>query len=119
MAQTSPRCSPLSADSFLPAALELVRPCPARSEYIELCFSTSEGPFQWCFPAPPRDREEPGGPLALAIGPYGVQAHRVDAEGGLGATLRPCTALPMILTGADVRIASRLVTTGRTRGAAG
>jgi hypothetical protein len=36
---------PSGGEPFLPATLEGVRRCPARSEYVELCFSTPEGPW--------------------------------------------------------------------------
>ncbi|MWA03543.1 hypothetical protein F8568_024800 [Actinomadura sp. LD22] len=124
MTQAPLRCGPRPADAFrpadalLPAALDLVRPCPARADFIELCFTTPEGPFQWCFSDPARDEEpveEHGdGPLALAIGPYGVQAHHVRGGGpALGPAIQPGAALPMILAGAEVLIMSRLVTANR------
>ena len=95
-------------EPFLPATLEGVRRCPARSGYVELCFTTPEGPWQWCFPEPPRRRRRPAGPLALTMGPYGAQAHLVR-DAGLGPALPSSSALPMILAGADVRVARRLV----------
>jgi len=111
MALTSSLPGPLLKEPFLPATLELVRRCPARPEYVELCFVTSEGSLKWCFPEPPRRRgRSAGGPLALVLGPYGVQAHRVG-ETSLGTALQSSSALPMILAGAEVHVACRLVAT--------
>ena len=45
----------ISRDSeFLSATLESLRRCPARGEYVELCFTTAEGEWSWCFPEPAR-----------------------------------------------------------------
>ena len=97
--------------AFLPATLGGVRRCPARSGYVELCFSTPDGPWQWCFPAPPRRRRRRAGSLALTMGPYGVQAHLVrDAR--LGPALPSSSALPMIMAGSDIRVARSLVSAG-------
>jgi hypothetical protein len=99
------------AEPLLPATLDRVRRCPARSGYVELCFTTPEGSWNWCFPKPSRRRKRPTGPLALTIGPYGVQA-RLIREGGLGPALLSSSALPMILAEADVYVAHRLVSAG-------
>ena len=101
----------LLEEAFLPATLEGVRRCPARSGYVELCFTTPEGPWQWCFPAPPRRRRRRVGSLALTMGAYGVQAHLVR-DAGLGPALPSSAALPMILVGADIRVARGLVSAG-------
>ena len=114
MTQASCFAGPSLEEPFLPATLERVCRCPARSGYIELCFTTSEGSWKWCFPEPPRRRKPPAGPLALTVGPYGVQAHLVR-EGGLGPALPSSSALPMIMTGADVSVARRLVSAGGPR----
>jgi hypothetical protein len=98
---------------FLSATLESMRRCPARQEYIELCFSTEEGPWSWCFPEPTRRLRRRPSPVALTLGPYGVLARRVDAGGEFGAALEASAALPMILAGADVVVARYLVTAGR------
>ncbi len=98
-------------EAFLPATLEAVRPCAARPEYVELCFSTPEGAWNWCFPRPPRRRRRPGGPIALRPGPYGVHAYRLG-EDGPGDALEISAALPMIRAGADVYVARGLVVTG-------
>lgn len=95
-------------EAFLPARLELVRPCAARPEYVELCFTTPEGAFNWCFRRPPRRRKRPGGPIALRSGPYGVHAYLLD-EDGLGPALEISAALPVITAGADVYVARGLV----------
>ncbi|RAY12649.1 hypothetical protein DPM19_23940 [Actinomadura craniellae] len=97
---------------MIPATLELVHPCPARAEYIELRFTTPEGPFTWCFPEPPPGGEPPGGPIALVVGPYGVQARQFH-DGVLGTALESSTALPMMLAGANVHVARRLVAMSR------
>jgi hypothetical protein len=108
MVQASCFIGPSLEEPFLPATLELVRRCPARSEYIELCFTTPEGSWKWCFPQPPRRRRKPAGAVALTMGPYDVQAHLVR-DGGLGPALQISSALPMILAGADVYVARGLV----------
>ena len=95
-------------EAFLPARLELVRPCAARPEYMELCFSTPEGAWNWCFRRPPGRRKRPAGPIALRSGPYGVHAYLLD-EDGLGPALEISAALPMITAGADVYVARGLV----------
>jgi hypothetical protein len=98
---------------FLSATLEGMRRCPARREYVELRFTTEEGPWSWCFPEPTRHLRRRPGPVALTLGPYGVLARRVDAGGEFGAALEVSVALPMILAGADVVVARYLVVTGR------
>ncbi len=95
-------------EAFLPARLELVRPCAARPEYVGLCFTTPEGAFNWCFRRPPRRRKRPGGPNAMRSGPYGVHAYLRD-EDGLGPALEISAALPVITGGADVYVARGLV----------
>lgn len=98
---------------YLSATLESLRRCPARGEYIELCFTTGEGEWSWCFPEPARRLRGRPGPVGLTLGPYGVLARRVDADGEFGTALDASVALPMILAGADVVVARRLVTAGR------
>jgi len=105
-------CTNARAEELLPATLEGVRGCPARPEYIELCFATPEGSWNWCFPGPARRRRWAASPIALTLGPYGVLARRV-LGGGFGAALDGSAALPMILAGADVMVEGRLVTAGR------
>lgn len=102
---------PSVEESFLPATLECTRRCAARPEYIELCFVTPEGPWTWCFPAQSRCRKQSAVPLALTVGAYGVQARPVR-DGCLGPALPSSSALPMILAGADVYVAGRLVSAG-------
>ncbi|WP_347813228.1 aldehyde dehydrogenase [Actinomadura sp. GC306] len=102
------RADPPPDGAFVPATLERVHPCPARPDYIEVCFTTPEGPFNWCFPEPPECAAEPGGPLALVLGRYGVQAHELR-DGAPGAALPSSAALPMILAGVEVRVARELV----------
>ena len=98
---------------FLTATLEGTRQCPARGEYVELHFATSDGPWIWCFPKPARRLKRRPSPIALTLGPYGVMARRVTPGGELGTALDPCVALPTILAGAHVAVARRLVTAGR------
>jgi hypothetical protein len=95
-------------EAFLPATLEAVRPCAARPEYVELCFSTAEGAWNWCFRRPPRRRKRPGGPIALRSGPYGVHAYLLG-EVEPGEALEISSALPMITAGSDVYVARDLV----------
>ncbi len=103
-----------SRDSeFLSATLGSLRRCPARGEYVELCFTTAEGQWSWCFPEPARRLRRPPSPVALTLGPHGVLARRVDADGDFGDALNASVALPMILAGAEVVVARYLVTAGR------
>jgi len=101
--------SRLRDGSFVLATLQCVRRCPARSNFIELCFATDEGSWTWCFRDPPeRSERGSGGTLALTVGPYGAQARCID-EGGLGLALPTSEALPMILGGSQTYVARRLV----------
>ena len=97
-----------SEELFLPARLELARRCPARGDYLDLVFATAEGRWDWCFPKPPPEPAEPDGPLALVIGPYGVQIHRLR-DGELGPRISTAAGLALILAGAEIWIARRLV----------
>lgn len=101
--------SRLADGPFLPATLESVRRCPARSDFIELCFATDEGGWTWCFRDPAeRGEGSSGGALALTVGPYGAQARSVE-NGGLGLALPTSEALPMILGGSQTYVARKLV----------
>lgn len=104
---------PSPAAEFLPATLESVRGCPARAGYLELSFRTPEGAWNWCFPEPATRRKRRADPIALTLGPYGVLARPVLSGGGFGAALDGSAALPMILAGAEVVVARRLVIAGR------
>lgn len=95
-------------ESFRPATIAAVRPCPARSDYLELCFETDEGPWTWCFPEPTERHELADGVLALKLGTYAVQAHYVR-NGELGLAMPTSEALGMILGGSRIYIARRLV----------
>jgi hypothetical protein len=110
-----PRCpagAHLADESFLPAKLESVRPCPARSDYIELRFATDKGDWNWCLPKPSERLLRPPYTLAITGGPYGAQAHRVEC-GRLGPALSSSEALPMITNGATVYVAEWLVRRSR------
>lgn len=101
-----------SEPPLLPATLKFVRRCPARADYLELCFATPEGPWRWCFSEPPEREAELTGPLALTMGRYGAQARR-RTEDGLGPALPNEIAVPMIRGGAEVWVARKLVISGR------
>ena len=111
MAMPSSCTRPSEDESLLPATLESVRPCPARPGFIELGFATPEGAWTWCFPNHADRRRRPAGPIALTIGPYGVQARQMHS-GSLGFTLQSSSALPLIRAGADVYVARALVSAG-------
>jgi hypothetical protein len=99
-------------ESFLPATLESAGRCPARADYVELWFATPQGRWTWCFPDPGGDERRAPRPLAVTVGRYGAQAHLLTDDGP-GPALPSSEALPMILAGAEVRIARRLVTAHR------
>jgi hypothetical protein len=102
-------------EAFVTATLEGTFRCPARRDYIELHFTTSAGPWNWCFPRPARRLTRPAGrsPIALTIGPYGIVARRMKPGGQFGTGLDASVALPAILAGAQVVVARRLVEAGR------
>lgn len=109
---TERRCfagSRLEDRSFPLAILESVRRCPARADFIELCFATDEGSWTWCF-RHLAERSDSGSrdTHALTVGPYGVQARNVD-DGGLWLALPTSEALPMIVGGSQTYVARRLV----------
>ncbi|PIB73221.1 hypothetical protein CQY22_017770 [Mycolicibacterium brumae] len=100
--------------SLLPATLQEVCRCPARRDYIELCFETPEGPWKWCLPEPTEALESTDGAEAVAavtVGRYGVQAHYVD-DGCLGYAMPSCEALAMVLGGARIFLSRSLVQRG-------
>lgn len=103
---TGPR---LAEASFVSATVQSVRRCPARSDFIELCFVTDEGSWTWCFPDP-ADQTKRGSAarVALTVGPYGPQARYVD-DAGLGNALPTSEALPIILCGCQTYVARKLV----------
>jgi hypothetical protein len=104
---------PSSNEAFVTATLDGVYRCPARRDYIELHFTTSEGPWNWCFPRPSRRLKRRPSPVALTLGPYGILARRVKPGGEFGLALDAAVALPTILAGAEVMVARRLVEAGR------
>ena len=112
MTQAASLTDPRQGETLLPAALDEVHRCPARADYIEVCFTTPEGPVKWCFPEPPRQAAHAARPLALCVGRYGLQVREVG-EDGLGLALDNDSALAMILAGAEVYVARRLVTASR------
>ncbi|OMC36730.1 hypothetical protein A5740_00190 [Mycobacterium sp. GA-1841] len=99
--------------TWVPAALQCVRRCPARSDYIELCFDTPEGSWTWCFrdPCVSGEPESSGGTLAVTPGPYGTRARCVN-DGELGFALPIAEALPMILGGSQTFLARKLIERG-------
>jgi hypothetical protein len=101
------------AEELLPVTLEGVRRCPTPGRSTSNCASVRrKARVSWCFPRHARRREGAASPIALTLGPYGVLARRVLGR-GFGAALDDSAALPMILAGAEVVIAGRLVTAGR------
>lgn len=101
--------SRLDDEYFVAATQQCVRRCPARSDFLEVCFVTDAGSWTWCF-RDPSERSERGSAdaLAMTVGPYGAQARRVD-DGCLGMALPTSEALPMILGGCRTYVARRLV----------
>lgn len=95
---------------FVRATIESVGPCPARADYIEICFTTTEGRWKWCFPEPdPADTlEEPTTELAFTLDNYGAQAHPI-VDGRIQPAILSAAALPMVVAGTAVHIARRLV----------
>lgn len=97
-------------ESFVRATVESAGPCPARADYIEICFSTTEGRWKWCFPEPdPADcPAEPTTDLAFTLDNYGAQAHPI-VGGRIQPAILSAAALPMVLAGTPVHISRRLV----------
>ena len=112
---TSQSCggSRLDDGSLIPATLQAVCRCPARSDYIELCFETDEGPWTWCLPDPVEQVECDSGcdALAMTAGPYGTRARCIDGD-RLGFALPGSEAVPLILKGARTFVARKLVERG-------
>jgi hypothetical protein len=112
---TSQSCdgSRLVDRSLIPATLEAVHRCPARSDYIELCFETDEGGWTWCLPDPIEQSQcdTSCSTLAVTVGPYGARARCVDG-GRLGFTLSAAEAVPLIVGGARTYVARKLVERG-------
>lgn len=95
-------------ETFTKATLQAIQRCAARSNYIELCFETDNGPWRWCVPQPPEQPAHEVGRLAVTLGRYGVQAHLVEGD-SLGWAITSAEAVPAILMGADVLVERRLV----------
>lgn len=106
----------LGEQVFVSARLATVGRCPARLGYIELAFTTPEGPWKWCLSKPPECEPEKTGLVAVTLGRYGPQARFVTEDGDLAPALPSVEAVPVILAGADVVIARSLVVHGRLRG---
>ncbi|MEZ0364822.1 hypothetical protein ACAG26_14120 [Mycobacterium sp. pUA109] len=114
MAETKCCGSLRSAEQSLLAATFLgVRRCPARADYIELCFETNEGVWTWCIPEPCEQRECGSGDdtLAITTGPYGAQA-RYFQDGNLGFALPSPEAMALITGGSRAYVARKLVERG-------
>ncbi|NKY53084.1 hypothetical protein [Nocardia vermiculata] len=112
MTRTGTRVSGTAFDEelFVRATVESSGRCPARADYIEICFATTEGRWKWCFPEPdPADAlDEPITALAFTLDQYGAQAHPI-VDGTIGPAILSASALPMVLAGTPVHIARRLV----------
>ncbi|MDI9979793.1 hypothetical protein [Rhodococcus sp. IEGM 1307] len=99
--------------SYVQATLEAVRRCPARADFIELCFTTEAGPWKWCFPEPEERHAQSGAdPLVLVLGRYGTQAHHI-VDGGIGPALLSSEAMPMIIDGCQTLVARKMIEWGR------
>jgi hypothetical protein len=95
--------------TFVLATFSYVRRCPARADFVELCFATDEGDWTWCFRDPvERSKCVSGAPIALTVGPYGAEARHVHGS-ALGLALPSSQALAMILSGSRIYLARRLV----------
>lgn len=104
-----------SAGEFLlPANVRSVRRCPARSDYVELCFETDEGRWTWCCPEVAEGCEAgiAGDALAITPGPYGARVRHFE-NGRLGAVLPSCDALVWIVGGSPTYVARALVKRGQ------
>jgi hypothetical protein len=106
--------SRLADQSLIPATFQSFRRCPARPDYIELCFETEDGLWTWCF-RDPRELSNfecgSGRTLALTVGPYGAQARCVE-DNELGFAVPTSEALPIILGGSPTYVARKLVERG-------
>ncbi|MBO0856478.1 MAG: hypothetical protein J2P18_22250 [Nocardia sp.] len=100
----------VDSETFIRASIESVGPCPARADYIEICFSTTEGRWKWCFPEPDPDDvlEEPWTDLAFTLDHYGAQAHPI-VDGRIQPAILSAAALRMVLGGTAVHIERKLV----------
>ncbi|WP_236794432.1 hypothetical protein [Amycolatopsis sp. GM8] len=100
--------------SFVRATLREVRRCPARADFIELCFSSEAGPWKWCFHKPVEQVPAPSGEhtLVLVLGRYGIQAHLV-VDHGIGPALSSSEAMPLILDGCRPFVSRELIERGR------
>jgi hypothetical protein len=107
----------ISGKTYLRASLLQIQRCPARTDFIELVLDTEEGTWKWCIPEP-SVRAGGGGAsviLAMTLGRYAVQAHKVKGVRGdrLGFALPSATATPLIIAGAQVYLERTLI--GRNR----
>lgn len=95
-------------ETFTKAMLHTVQHCPARSNYIELCFVTDDGPWRWCVPQPPKELDHQVDRLAVTLGCYGAQAHLIKGD-SLGWAIPSSEAVPAILKGIDLFVERRLI----------
>lgn len=116
MGTTKVQCcsgSSTTEQGLLPAIFDHIRRCPARSDYIEMCFETGDGTWTWCIPQS-SEQSECGcgdGALAITVGPYGAQARYLQ-DGGLGFSLPSAEAMALILGGSQTYVARKLVERG-------
>lgn len=92
---------------FVRATLLSVKPCPARSDYVEVTLSTDDGRWNWCFPRPGSHVHERSGPLALTMGRHGVEA-RLVAGNNLASMLPTSVALATLVAGADIYLSRQV-----------
>ena len=98
-------------ETYLPATLVAVRRCPARDDYLEMCFDADGKDWRWCFPEPMRRDSRRSRPLALIMTPVGVQARAFDRR-VVGALVRSEVAIPAILAGAPTFLQESLAAVG-------
>lgn len=99
--------------ALIPATLQAECRCPARSDYVELCFDTADGPWTWCFPEPQEPSESVPGvdAVAITVGPFGAQARYVVGQ-TLGFAMLTAEAMALIEAGTPTFIARKLVERG-------
>lgn len=101
-------------DTLIPTTLKVVRRCPARSDYVELCFTSEAGAWTWCVPEPVEESVEHHSgdvDLAMITGPYGAQA-RCLVDGELGFALPSSQAMALIVGECRTYVTRKLVERG-------